>query len=803
MSNSTKKENIDKIINFLTSFPKDIPDFANEFQEKDINPCSDSFFEDLYNNLLYYYKLNGTNNIKTPEQKYFFSEISNMLKIIYKDVSDEVINSDIIKSVLIYLINCLKIDVKINLENFLNIILLLQAGAPDLKEEVTNEINIFESGKTKENIINMIANSRDKYVVDFDAAIKDFRNEQNLKNIFKYLDCNKRKLPLYLKGYAQCGTINNETKFCLIKLYNYFKSFIEKTEPVIDNKVNYNIYYGYLLYGILKQINSTDEYDINYEQFENIRKNRMKNRNAILILKLSIKLLKAKNNYEFINYLNNEEFAPNLSSPLIVDIFDDTDKYYNDLFNQLQYSLLQYKGKKANNSCKIFYYDFLRILWLNFCKVLLLNLKEYDIENQKIKVIFYFIVNLFSLDINSSSLEFINETVPIMINNFPNLEILKHIEMYKIIDKDYDEYYNNKIWENNFTKMYIDKFNEILKNNPKVKKYVTQNQKAMLEINNIINCNKDIPFPLLQDYLKRLDINNVDNFFNKYEISPILLNFYKICFCDCDTPQIQKEFIEHIFNINFPDNNDESEDIESILKNGEFIKLLNDIMKSEVMFNAYKIIDNWYLNNELNANDNNDVDSDNEKMSENKDINPKKYISIFKYYKDFCDLLESLEYSKIFIIMSLPKEIKGFTFRFLKIILNSQGIQLDANNLDDKMLLLKAYLIFMIIYEQNNFIRRYFNKNKNVCICDFPNIDDCNEGEEQLINLLFGDALIKQGLNINQVKYIINPDNWKKKSVDNFKANFRKIEANNESNKKSIIYLTPRPISMCDHSKLH
>ena len=38
MSNSTKKEKyyIDKIINFLTSFPKDIPDFANEFQEKDI-----------------------------------------------------------------------------------------------------------------------------------------------------------------------------------------------------------------------------------------------------------------------------------------------------------------------------------------------------------------------------------------------------------------------------------------------------------------------------------------------------------------------------------------------------------------------------------------------------------------------------------------------------------------------------------------------------------------------------------------------------------------------------------------------
>ncbi len=49
-----------------------------------------------------------------------------------------------------------------------------------------------------------------------------------------------------------------------------------------------------------------------------------------------------------------------------------------------------------------------------------------------------------------------------------------------------------------------------------------------------------------------------------------------------------------------------------------------------------------------------------------------------EYYNEFCSKFNVLNYSKLFIIMNLPKSIKGFTFRFLKIVVNSEGVKLKT-----------------------------------------------------------------------------------------------------------------------------
>ena len=54
--------------------------------------------------------------------------------------------------------------------------------------------------------------------------------------------------------------------------------------------------------------------------------------------------------------------------------------------------------------------------------------------------------------------------------------------------------------------------------------------------------------------------------------------------------------------------------------------------------------------------------------------------------------------------MRLPEFIGGFAFRFLKIVLNSEGIKFNPENNNYIPILLKAYLVFVIIHEQNHWI---------------------------------------------------------------------------------------------------
>ena len=154
--------------------------------------------------------------------------------------------------------------------------------------------------------------------------------------------------------------------------------------------------------------------------------------------------------------------------------------------------------------------------------------------------------------------------------------------------------------------------------------------------------------------------------------------------------------------------------------------------------------------------------------------------------------------------MALPKTIKGFTFRFLKIVINSEGIEFERVN-NNKLILLQAYLIFVIIHELNHFLKRYFNIDEPNDLCHSPKIsgfDDEGEGGKQLIKLLFGDELIKKGLNIEQAQYILDIDIWKKSSVLEFRQGFLNIKTD-KSKDASIIYLSSEKESICDHSKLY
>jgi hypothetical protein len=295
-------------------------------------------------------------------------------------------------------------------------------------------------------------------------------------------------------------------------------------------------------------------------------------------------------------------------------------------------------------------------------------------------------------------------------------------------------------------------------------------------------------------------------------------------------------------DINFePNDYYKKDEICEIINDKDFLNLINKIMTSRVMNHVYYIINKFYskngkidideeikiisnkenidlydeekttINNAKNNKnikgnkENNEIKINEKKEEEEQTIYNQQYNfinnkPIISYYNEFCKELKKIDYSNIFIIMSLPSTIKGFTFRFLKIVLNCEGIKLNSIHRQKNNILLKAYFIFVIIHEQNHFIKRYFNKNVKNNLCNTPKINNYNEGGKHLIKILFGDEMINKNLNLEQAEYILNIDNWTQKSLYQFREDFLKIKTNG---KESIIYLNSDYSSICDHSKLH
>ena len=132
------------------------------------------------------------------------------------------------------------------------------------------------------------------------------------------------------------------------------------------------------------------------------------------------------------------------------------------------------------------------------------------------------------------------------------------------------------------------------------------------------------------------------------------------------------------------------------------LNLSKKMYKANLVQNNHLSFDDSKTNKIINEEEN----SKNKEHTDNF-INNNQIIS---FYNKFCNKLKNSNCSNLFIIMKLPKEIKGFIFRFLKIVINSKGIKLNLYNIADTTILLKAYLIIVIISEQNHFIKRYFTK---------------------------------------------------------------------------------------------
>ena len=151
-------------------------------------------------------------------------------------------------------------------------------------------------------------------------------------------------------------------------------------------------------------------------------------------------------------------------------------------------------------------------------------MSETDIYENNIKIIFYFIVNLFNPEIDFSALEFREDVIPKLFSqNITSTEILFNEIFYKIIDKDYSKYYSISDKMSNFKQTFINmrdkKLTSFLKN--RINRLPIGPKE---EIKNIQKIKTDLPFPIFQEYLSQIGLN-----FSKSSCIPQNLNsFYRI-----------------------------------------------------------------------------------------------------------------------------------------------------------------------------------------------------------------------------------------------------------------------------------
>ena len=312
-----------------------------------------------------------------------------MLDIIHEKSPSYFLKNGFLKSVLIYLVYSLKETRVVSIEFMLKIFFNLKDFLPSKDNRINDEITKFEN-----DIIQTIKKLIKKFIIDFEVDLKISEVKEKYEDIMNYLnDLNlnfeKGKLPLYLKGFIKYYELNslNSKKFVIIKMYNYFKK-INPSADDIEN-MDFCLFQGYSLYEILSDNKIQNIPIIDFNEFRNIKQNRIKNIDAKEILELSIKLLEKENKKEFITELNKiNNFNLEFETPKILDIFSDNEKYYEDLLKQLRFFLTQYKMDNQHKECKISNSSNSRIFWLNFNKVLLLNLSENDTKQIILKLYF-------------------------------------------------------------------------------------------------------------------------------------------------------------------------------------------------------------------------------------------------------------------------------------------------------------------------------------------------------------------------------------------------------------------------------
>ena len=783
---NTEEDYLALIFKYLNKNPMKI-ETDGELEEIDFDLSSKNIFQSLYNNFVFFYNnYKEEINSSLDLQKYFRSEIKDILNILYENIPECFHENDFIKSALIFLIYSYKSSIDLNPELILRIFSSFYTLIKSISHiSIEKEIQAFEI-----NIVRTIKSLINKYEVDYEKKINIPQENPMYKNLIFSLFKFEKKLPLYLRGFLEYDDQNNAKKFLIIKIYKYF----EMSSPFDKEyeEMDYNLYLGYALYGIVSNKEKFDKFEFSFKEFIDKKNNRIKDTNAKNILELSIKLLNEKFNYDFIECLNKEKIDFIAEPPKISNNYDNTKEYYKDLYEQLIYYLNKYKNNNKNNKiCQITKKTYTRVFWLNLNRLLLLNLKENDLEKHEIKIIFYFIVNLFNPEADSSkSIEFKEETVPILLFQCP-INNLDNIDIFKIIDRNYSQFYPNSKGIDTLIKLSIDKMNQKIQQNANVKDNINNNKIKEKEINKIVKCNKYLPFSLLKQYIKDSDI---DANINEIDIMSKIFLFYGLCYYDLESNS-QQDYLNKIGQIKILEDN-QDDDIKNIVNDNSFLELINKIMTSKVMQDAYVRISNWYL-----TNGNIVIDGEMKKIDGNENLINKQ--PLINYYEKFIESAKVDNYSNLFIVMELPEFIKGFTFRFLKVVLNSKGIVFNSDNNENKITLLKAYLVFVIIHEQNHYIKRYLNVDIDTEMCKTPKIGEKDEAEggKFLIKLLFGDPLIKKTLNIKQAEYILDIKNWQKSSVKEFRDGFLAIKTE-DGKENSIIFLSSETDSICDHTKL-
>ena len=229
-------------------------------------------------------------------------------------------------------------------------------------------------------------------------------------------------------------------------------------------------------------------------------------------------------------------------------------------------------------------------------------------------------------------------------------------------------------------------------------------------------------------------------------INSIVNEFYLLFECyDANYSLIMDVF----FNVN----RDIKNIISNYLYNQEFQKEVYSILFSKVMNDYYKEFiknveipqHNEYINKE-------NIQQLHEKMYSNY-IKMKEQLNSQKNLSDF--------FSMVFYPFELPNCIKGITHRFLRVLININGITVvkgkEKQNLINTNI--KCLLMLTIIHEMNHFLRRLSCESESINNCSTPGNKDNHDGGE----LMFKELLNRFSfatLNETQSLNILNPINW-------------------------------------------
>ena len=275
MSN-LKNENhyLTKIFSYLKKIKSSnlvLSDEDKSIKENDTNISSPFLFQDLYFNLVFYYKSNGNKKITSDEQKYFYEALFVILNIIYES-APQLFKNIKVKLCLIYLIDFFKESKMVNLEIVCKLFFSLKDSFKIIKNnKITYEINKFEEKvfKTSQICFNQFSGDFEIEIENLNK-IKDFGK---LINIIQNID--NADIPLHLEGFIEYYNEQNSIKPLIIKIYGY----IEEINPFKIEKsssIKYHLYQGYSLYEILFNYKNEGKM-INVSEFYNLKAKRITN----------------------------------------------------------------------------------------------------------------------------------------------------------------------------------------------------------------------------------------------------------------------------------------------------------------------------------------------------------------------------------------------------------------------------------------------------------------------------------------------------------------------------------------------